>query len=162
MTTEERESRLTAYALNDPGLSPAARREIETQLASDPAARRAVEEMRQIGQLLTAGLAAEQAATRTESVVTIPAEKSKSAKPAWWAKHAVADIEGAANRDSPAVHHQPAPVRELHQHRVASGLDGALAGAEVGAREANAPGTDLEATEELDVEHEWKLCVWQS
>ena len=34
--------------------------------------------------------------------------------------------------------------------------------AEVGAREANAPGTDLEATEELDVEHEWKLCVWQS
>ena len=90
MTAEERESRLTAYALNDPGLTPAARREIETQLASDPAARSAVEETQRLGQLLTQGLAAEQSATKTESVVTIPAAKPQTAKPARWGKYAVA------------------------------------------------------------------------
>jgi hypothetical protein len=30
---------------------------------------------------------------------------------------------------------------------------------EVGTREANAPGPDLEATEELDLEHDSELCV---
>ena len=46
MTTEDREARLTAYALDDTGLTSADRREIETLLTTDPATRRAVEETR--------------------------------------------------------------------------------------------------------------------
>jgi len=90
MTTEERDARLTAYALNDPGLSPTARHEIEAMLANDPASRQAVEETRRIGQLLTESLAAEQAAMPAESVVTIPAQKPAERKTAGWAKYFVA------------------------------------------------------------------------
>ena len=36
MTSEERESRLTAYALNDAGVSATERQEIDAILASDP------------------------------------------------------------------------------------------------------------------------------
>jgi Ca-activated chloride channel family protein len=88
MTAEERESRLTAYALNDASLSPLWRQEIEKLVASDPTARQAVEETRRIGQVLTEALAAEQAATKTESVVTIPAVKAKA--PRYWARYVVA------------------------------------------------------------------------
>ena len=90
MTIEEREACLTAYALNEPGLSPADRQEVEAMLDSDPAAHRAVEETRQLAQLLTAGLAAEQAAVPSETVVTIPSAKTKSPKRTQWAKYAVA------------------------------------------------------------------------
>ena len=38
MTTEDRDARLTAYALDDKSLTPADRREIETLLTTDPAA----------------------------------------------------------------------------------------------------------------------------
>jgi Ca-activated chloride channel homolog len=150
MTTEERESRLTAYALNDPGLSPAARREIETQLASDPAARRAVEETRRIGQFLTQGLAAEQAATKAESVVTIPApEKPKSVKPAWWAKHAVAAVlvvglvgAGYAAWSKWGAHEQPSVGRDVAQAERTSAGYGDRSGAYT--RLESAPGKPVD------------------
>jgi Ca-activated chloride channel family protein len=90
MTPEEREAPLTAYALNDPGLSPAARQEIEARLATDPSARRAVDETRRLARLLTEGLAAELSATRTESVVTIPTPKPTRRTTAGWTKYFVA------------------------------------------------------------------------
>jgi Ca-activated chloride channel homolog len=69
MTPEER---LTAYALNDPGLTAADRGEIETRLAADPAAQRAVAETRKVAEWLTAGLTAEQATTPAGEFVTVP------------------------------------------------------------------------------------------
>ncbi|HJZ90629.1 MAG TPA: hypothetical protein VKE40_07120, partial [Gemmataceae bacterium] len=90
MTTEERDARLTAYALNDPGVTPAARQEIEAMLANDPAARQAVEETRRLAQVLTAALAAEQAAMPAESAVTIPATKPVERNGRSWTKYIVA------------------------------------------------------------------------
>jgi Ca-activated chloride channel homolog len=57
--SEERESRLTAFALNDSGVSANERQEIEALVASDSAARQAVEETRLLAQMLSEGLAAE-------------------------------------------------------------------------------------------------------
>jgi Ca-activated chloride channel family protein len=90
MTAEDREARLTAYALGDPGLSPADRREVEAQIAADTAARRAVEETRRLAQLLTAGLAAEQAALPAEAAVTIPTPERAMRTHKSWAKAFVA------------------------------------------------------------------------
>ncbi len=59
MNTDER---LTAYALNDPGLTEAERHEIEATLESDPNARRAVEETRHVAEVLSAALRTEEAA----------------------------------------------------------------------------------------------------
>ncbi|HKB02560.1 MAG TPA: von Willebrand factor type A domain-containing protein [Gemmataceae bacterium] len=90
MTPEELEAPLTAYALNDPGLSAADRQQIEAQLASDPAARRAVEETRRLAAVLTEALGAEQAATLPEAIVTIPAAKPTGRRVAGWTKYVVA------------------------------------------------------------------------
>jgi Ca-activated chloride channel family protein len=90
MTAEDREARLTAYALNDPGLSPTDRREVEAQIAADAATRRAVDETRRLAQLLTAGLAAEQAALPAEPAVTIPAPDRAMRTHKSWAKAFVA------------------------------------------------------------------------
>jgi Ca-activated chloride channel family protein len=85
MTSEERESRLTAYALNDAGVSANERQEIETLLAGDPAARQAVEEARQFAKVLSEGLAAEQAAMPAPKGVTIPTPEPTNRKtPARW------------------------------------------------------------------------------
>lgn len=90
MTADDRDDRLTAYALNDPGLSAADCQEIETQLAADPAARQAVEETRQLARLLTGALAAEQAALPAEPAVTIPAPEKEMPTNTGWAKRLVA------------------------------------------------------------------------
>ena len=71
MTPDERDARLTAYALDDPGLTPTERDEIMQRVVADPAARRAVEETRAVATLLTAGLAAELAA-QPAGPVTVP------------------------------------------------------------------------------------------
>ena len=87
MTPDERDAGLTAYALGDPGLTPVERAEIEQRMASDPAVRRAVEEVREVAKLLTAGFARELAAANPPGV-TVPAEPA--AKPKQWrlrAKH---------------------------------------------------------------------------
>jgi Ca-activated chloride channel family protein len=81
MTSEEREARLTAYALNDSGVTSTERHEIESLLASDSAARLAVEETRQLASVLGEGLAAEQAAMPASKAVTIPAAKPAAPKP---------------------------------------------------------------------------------
>jgi Ca-activated chloride channel family protein len=83
MTSEERDARLTAYALSDPGVSQLERQEIETMMANDSSARQAVEETRQMAQLLSEGLAAEQAAMPATKPVTIPATKPERRSPAW-------------------------------------------------------------------------------
>jgi Ca-activated chloride channel homolog len=90
MTTDERETRLTAYALNDPGLSAADRHEVEAIVAADPDARRAVAETRRLAEVLTAGLAAEQAALPVEPVVTIPSPQPVPRTAAGWTKYVVA------------------------------------------------------------------------
>jgi Ca-activated chloride channel homolog len=90
MTAEDRDAQLTAYALNDSSLTATAVQEVESLMATDTAARRAVEETRQLAQILTAGLTAEQAATPAETVVTIPMAKPESRKPTRWAKYVVA------------------------------------------------------------------------
>lgn len=82
MTAEDRDARLTAYALNDPGLLAGTRQEIEAQLATDPAARSAVEETRRLAQVLTAGLVAEQAAAPVGTPLAIPA-RPKAVKRDW-------------------------------------------------------------------------------
>jgi hypothetical protein len=84
MTPEDRASRLTAYALNDPGLSAADRQEIEAALMADPAARRGVEETRRIAELLTASLAEEQAAQPAAEPVTIPLVVAKRQRSRGW------------------------------------------------------------------------------
>src|SRR5256885_2606002 len=53
------EEGLTAYALGE--LDDAARAQVEAQLASDPAAKRQVDEVRAVARLLTAELATERA-----------------------------------------------------------------------------------------------------
>jgi Ca-activated chloride channel family protein len=92
MTPEERDTRLTAYALNDPGLTVADRKAVEDALRTDPAARQALQETLKLAQLLKTGLAAEQAALPAEPPVAIPSSsatkpKSKSGR---WARYVVA------------------------------------------------------------------------
>ena len=70
------EDRLTAYALNDPGLTPEERAAIDTHLAADPAARQAVEETRRLGALLTTSLTREQV-TLTADVAPTPAKRPR-------------------------------------------------------------------------------------
>jgi Ca-activated chloride channel homolog len=89
MTAEDRDARLTAYALNEPGLSADDRRELETLIAGDADARRAVEETRHLARVLTDALAAEQAALPTDKPVTIPAPPA--ARPTrGWVRYVVA------------------------------------------------------------------------
>lgn len=77
MTPDERDARLTAYALNDPSLTDADRTAVETRLRTDPTARAAIEETRKLAQLLTTSLVAEQAALSADAVVTIPSAHAK-------------------------------------------------------------------------------------
>ncbi|MGL6094177.1 MAG: YfbK domain-containing protein [Fimbriiglobus sp.] len=76
--TPDPDAVLTAFALNDPGLSAADRAAVETRLAADPAAVREVEEIRAVSASLTAGFAAELAASPT-GAVTVPSEKAAPA-----------------------------------------------------------------------------------
>lgn len=80
MTPEERDARLTAYALNDPGLTDADRTAVETRLRTDPTARATVDETRKLAQLMTTSLAAEQAALSADASVTIPSSLAKKPK----------------------------------------------------------------------------------
>ncbi len=89
MTSEERESLVTAYALNDPGLSSADREKIESLVAHDADVRQAVEETRQLRRMLTEGLAAEQAATPA-TAITIPASKLLRRRSPLWKQQVVA------------------------------------------------------------------------
>ena len=82
------EERLTAYALNDAGLTTEERAEIERHLAEDDAARAGVEATREMAGLLAQGLAAEQAALPVEPPVITPLAKPKAGRA--WAKYAVA------------------------------------------------------------------------
>ena len=70
------EDRLTAYALNDPGLTADERATIELTLSTDPAARHAVEETRRLGALLTTSLTREQV-TLTADVAATPAKPAR-------------------------------------------------------------------------------------
>src|SRR5687768_9458 len=92
MTTDERDARLTAYALSDPGLSAADRLEVEETLRTDPAARQALQETLKLAQLLTTGLAAEQAALPAEAPVTIPSSLASrpNAKSGRWKMYTAA------------------------------------------------------------------------
>lgn len=90
MTTEERDARLTAYALNDPGLSAADRQEVEETLRADPAARQALQETLKLAQVLTTGLAAEQAALPAETPVAIPSSLAGKPKRRGWKMYATA------------------------------------------------------------------------
>jgi Ca-activated chloride channel family protein len=81
MTPDERDIRLTAYALDDPGVTPEERLEIEAALKTDPAVRKAFMEIRELSRHLAAGLAAEQAAQPAEPPVTIPSTVADAAKP---------------------------------------------------------------------------------
>lgn len=72
MTLDHRDARLTAYALDDPILTPADRQEVEAAMHADPAVRRAVEETREVARLLTTGLAAEDAKQPADVPITVP------------------------------------------------------------------------------------------
>ena len=88
MTTEDRDARLTAYALDDRGLTAADRQAVEALCATDPAARQAVDETRHLARVLTDALTAEQAAPADEPV-TIPAVATP--RPArGWTRYVVA------------------------------------------------------------------------
>ncbi len=80
MNTEMDESKLTAYALNDPSLSDADRAAIERQLAGDPAAKALVDDTRTLGQLLTTSLAAEGIPVVVPSVVASLQPKKSNAR----------------------------------------------------------------------------------
>ena len=71
------EDRLTAYALNDPGLTADERATIELTLTTDPAARQAVEETRQFGALLTTSLTREQLTLTADVSPTTPAKPAR-------------------------------------------------------------------------------------
>src|SRR3954471_15239770 len=75
MTADDRAARLTAFALNDPSLTAADRAEIENALATDPAARREVEETKQLAGLLTAGPAADLPPQPPEPPVAVPSTR---------------------------------------------------------------------------------------
>ena len=70
------EDRLTAYALNDPGLTADERATIDLHLTTDPTARQAVEETRRLGALLTTSLTREQV-TLTADVAASPAKPAR-------------------------------------------------------------------------------------
>ena len=72
MNPDDRDSLLTAYALNDPSLSAADRAAVETRLASDPAAAQELEETRKLAETLTAGFATE----LETAPVTVPSQKA--------------------------------------------------------------------------------------
>ena len=82
MTDEEREVRLTAYALDDPDLTADERAEIDAEIAADAAVRAHVNEVRALAKLLSAGLAAEVAAV---PLLSVPASgvPRRSARGRW-------------------------------------------------------------------------------
>ncbi|HVK17509.1 MAG TPA: von Willebrand factor type A domain-containing protein [Fimbriiglobus sp.] len=90
MTTDEHDSRLTAYALNDPGLSADDRLAVEETLRNDPAARQELQETLKLAQLLAAGLAAEQAALPAEAPVTVPLSVANKPRRRGWKMYATA------------------------------------------------------------------------
>ncbi len=77
MTPDIFETKLTAYALNDPSLTDAERAEIEARLRTDPAARQALEETRQVGHLLLKSLAAEAQAEEAKLPATVASTLAK-------------------------------------------------------------------------------------
>ncbi|MBX3398089.1 MAG: von Willebrand factor type A domain-containing protein [Gemmataceae bacterium] len=77
MTPDIFETKLTAYALNDPSLTDAERAEIEARLRTDPAARQALEETRQVGHLLLKSLAAEAQAVEAKLPATVASTLAK-------------------------------------------------------------------------------------
>jgi Ca-activated chloride channel homolog len=77
MTPDIFETKLTAYALNDPILTDAERTEIEARLRTDPAARQALEETRQVGHLLLKSLAAEAKAEEAKLPATVASTLAK-------------------------------------------------------------------------------------
>jgi Ca-activated chloride channel family protein len=77
MTPDIFETKLTAYALNDPSLTDAERAEIEARLRTDPAARQALEETRQVGHLLLKSLAAEAKAEEAKLPATVASTLAK-------------------------------------------------------------------------------------
>lgn len=77
MTPDTFETKLTAYALNDPSLTDAERNEIEARLRVDPAARQALEETRQVGHLLIKSLAAEAKAEEAKIPATVASTLAK-------------------------------------------------------------------------------------
>ncbi|HVK10749.1 MAG TPA: von Willebrand factor type A domain-containing protein [Gemmataceae bacterium] len=83
MTADDRDARLTAYALNDPGLSADDRNELQTLVETDTDARSAVEQTRRLARVLTDALAAEQAALPGDKSVTIPATPKARPTPGW-------------------------------------------------------------------------------
>ncbi len=72
MTPDQFDERLTAYALADPGLTPAERDAITLLLTTEPAARQAVAEIQTLAGVLTAGLAAEQPTTPAVPLTLAP------------------------------------------------------------------------------------------
>ena len=80
MNTEMDESKLTAYALDDPSLSDAERADIERRIADDPAAKASIEETRALGQLLTTRLAAEAPPVVVPSVAASLQPKKSNAR----------------------------------------------------------------------------------
>ncbi len=77
MTPDIFETKLTAYALNDPSLTDAERTEIEARLRTDPAARQALEETRQIGHMLFKSLAAEAQSVEAKLPATVASALAK-------------------------------------------------------------------------------------
>ncbi len=80
MNTEMDESKLTAYALNDPSLSDAERAAIERRIADNPDAKAHIEDTRTLGQLLTARLAAEAPPAVVPSVAASLQPKQSNAR----------------------------------------------------------------------------------
>jgi len=80
MNTEMDESKLTAYALNDPSLSETERADIERRIANDPAAKTHIEETRALGQLLATILVAEAPPVVVPSVAASLQPKKSNAR----------------------------------------------------------------------------------
>ena len=81
MTAEEREIRATAYALGDAGLTADERAEVERELTTDVAMQKHVADVRELAKLLSAGLAAEVAATPSLSVPSGAVPRRSSREP---------------------------------------------------------------------------------
>ena len=88
MSAEETEIRLTVYALADPGLTDAERAEVAREVAADPKLQRQVAEVQSLAKLLTAGLAAEVAATPSLAVPSSVVPKRQT--PNRWLPAAIA------------------------------------------------------------------------
>ncbi|MGL6074165.1 MAG: YfbK domain-containing protein [Fimbriiglobus sp.] len=84
--------RLTAYALNDPGLSAEDRAWLEEQVKTDPVAREAIAETQRLAQSLTAAFAAEAQSIPVQAVV-IPKTK---AKPRWYVGGLIGGVVAAS------------------------------------------------------------------